>query len=134
MGTVNYKNSNYITIGFDLSKDYGLEETKNNFIEESYESVRTLINKYDFKYINITVIWGYYEGFSLYIDEIDFDEANEDLEEYKNDLKNFNKFLIECVNDIGLVVVTPNWCTSYYSKSANLEKIENVINELLKLS
>ena len=130
MGAVNYKTSNYITLGFDLSKDFESDDIKNATIDDAYESVRTLINKYDFSYINVTAIWGYYEGFSLYIDEIDLDDASENADEYHDDVKNLNKLLTDCVNDIGLVVVTPSWCTGYCDKSSSLEKIENAIRDL----
>ena len=130
MGAVNYKTSNYITLGFDLSKNFESDDIKNATIDDAYESVSALINKYNFSYINITPIWGYYEGFSLDIDEIDLNDVSENIDEYHNDVKNLNKFLTECVNEIGLVVVTPSWCTGYCDANSSLEKIENVIRDL----
>lgn len=96
MGTINYRTSDYITLGV---KPYTIDEIMNDcgFIEyardewridpedenalyeaasrEAYEyyfddkaNVKSIMNKYSFYYYHVTIEPGYYEGFSLNIE------------------------------------------------------------------
>lgn len=91
MGTINYKTSDYITMGAriqnysDFENDsYFLEEMKEEIdrcglenviyseIEENYNcdrlNVETYLNQHNFYFYHVTIEPGYYEGFSINIE------------------------------------------------------------------
>lgn len=93
MGAINYFTSDYITLGvrpydrFDMENDvnfmeevqrqideYGgtVDEVINEYIEDCYncdfENVKTELEKQSFYYFHITIKPGYYEGFTLDIE------------------------------------------------------------------
>ena len=139
MGAINYFTSDYITLGvkpYEYSdfendtefmkeieqetKEYGgtIEENINNYIQEcydcDYENVETILNKYSFVYWHIAIKPGYYEGFTLDIENnygIYFDSYTDRRESMK-ELTQLQKMLIECAG-VGLVTCFPGWCTGY---------------------
>ena len=98
MGTINYRTSDYITMGLNPCQGYDLENDP-NFIEElkeyardnnidfdsmditeecqdyahmvnedDYYNIKSILDKYSFYYYHITINSGYYEGFYLDIE------------------------------------------------------------------
>lgn len=153
MGAVNYFTSDYITIGLrpydtsDLENDlefmgelkkeideYGgtLENALQDYMQVCYESdfenIETELNKHNFYYYHITIKPGYYEGFSIDIENnfpVAFDNW-EDKKDAQKEITEIKAFLIDCVN-MGLCQVFPGWCTSYLSRSDSLQGIKKAI-------
>ena len=139
MGAINYFTSDYITLGIKLydiddfksdkefmqemeeeTKEYGgtLDDNICSYIDECYEcdreNVETILNKYDFTYYHIAIKPGYYEGFTLDIENnygIYFDSYTDRRESMK-ELTQLQKMLIDCAG-VGLVTCFPGWCTGY---------------------
>lgn len=156
MGTINYKTSDYITLGlvplsaYDLEQDaYFMEEIREqvenyggtvedaiyNYIsgcyEDDLENVRNELEKQEFCYFHVRIEPGYYEGFSLYIENnygIYFDSW-EDKPCAQKEVTRLKKFLLSCV-DMGLVECFPGWCTGYSSREESIKAISNAIKEI----
>lgn len=139
MGAVNYFTSDYITMGFNLNaydeadfESYEeMDDCKRWDIEEAYEDLERLIDKYSFYYFHIAIKPGYYEGFSIDIESnfpIAFD-GWEDKREAQKEITQIKAFLMDCV-DMGLCQVWPGWVTSYKSKSDTIKAIASAIREM----
>lgn len=154
MGAVNYYTSNYITLGIklydanDFKRDeefmqaaneeiteHGgtLEECIYNEIQACYEAdesnVSYILKKYSFYYYHVAIKFGYYEGFTLDI-ENNFSvcyDTWEDKRAAQKELTQLKKCLLECAG-VGLVKCCPGWCTTYY----NYEETCKAINEIIK--
>ena len=156
MGTINYKTSDYITMGiepttaYDVEQDAGLlEELQENAqeygttLEEEIErllqdneecdrdNAETILNKYNFYYYHITLQPGYYDGF--YIDiENNFGLCYDDHEEKKEaqkEITEIKKMLYELAG-VGLVACFPGWCTTYKDYKGTIQEINNAIKEM----
>ncbi len=139
MGAVNYKTSEYITIGLKLydCEDYKDEngnidyDAMNDDYEADFENVKTTLEGYDFTFFHVAIEPGYYEGFMIDI------ESNNDLcydcwQDKRAALKEVTRlkmFLLECV-DLGLCQVFPGWCTSYKTRDESIQAIKQAIKEL----
>lgn len=145
MGTINYKRSDYITIGqnisrfdfYDYEKDFGeltdeeIEEIRNSDMTIEHEIIQEILDKYNFYYLHVTIQNGYYEGFYIDIENnfrLYFNDAEEKKESQKEVTK-LKNFLFEVVEN-GLVQVSPGWCTSYASKEETKKAIKEAIKEL----
>lgn len=132
MGAVNYFTSDYITIGYNLNNiDY-----EDNFyyelIQDVFDQVNYLLNKCRFYYFNVTIKPGYYEGFTIDIENnfsICFDDYREKLAVQK-EITQIKKFLIYCINSFNLVSVWPGWCTTYFSRQETLKSLNKAIKEM----
>lgn len=139
MGAVNYFTSDYITMGivpysaYDLENDsdfmdalrdevneYGgtLDEALEFYIQTSYEvdemNIEFILEKYSFDYFHVTIKPGYYEGFTLDIENnypVAFD-GWEDKRAAQREITSLKKCLIECAG-AGMVQCSPGWCTRY---------------------
>lgn len=153
MGTINYRTSDYITLGV---RPYDIDDFKNDpdFIEEMTESygeinddliydyisacydddcanIEYALDKWDFYYFHITVEPGYYEGFSLNIENnfpICFD-CYDDKRSAQKEITGIRQFLRACAG-LGLVKCTPGWCTGYYSYAETVKAIDAAICEM----
>lgn len=156
MGAINYFTSDYITMGLkpyyasDLENDhnfmeelqnevdeYGgtIEEALNNYIsgcyESDYENIECELNKYNFQYYHITIKPGYYEGFTLDIENnlpVTFD-GWEDRREANKEITKIKKLLIDCAG-LGLVACCPGWCTGYKDYTGTIKAISAAIKEM----
>lgn len=156
MGAINYFTSDYITMGVkpydasDLENDnnfmeelqnevneYGgtIEEALNNYIsacyESDYENIECELNKHNFQYYHITIKPGYYEGFTLDIENnfpIAFD-GWEDKREAQKEITEIKQFLIACAG-MGLVKCSPGWCTGYSDYNSTIKAIGEAIKEM----
>lgn len=75
---------------------------------------------------------GYYEGFYLNIEnDIPwvFDDSKE-KREYQKDITVLKEFLLKLINEYGLVVVYPGWCTGYADKNESVKEISEFIRNL----
>ena len=156
MGAINYFTSDYITMGLkpycasDLENDhdfmeelkyevdqYGgtIEEALNNYIsacyESDYENIECELNKHNFQYYHITIKPGYYEGFTLDIENnspVAFD-GWEDRREANKEITKIKRLLIDCAG-LGLVACRPGWCTGYEDYTGTIKAISAAIKEM----
>lgn len=156
MGTVNYFTSDYITMGLRLYNSWELEndlefmeEIKNevdeyggtienaiaDYIEDcyscDYENIKTELEKHNFHYYHIAIKPGYYEGFTLDI-ENNYPVALDSWEDRRGankEITEIKQFLIACAG-LGLVQCSPGWCTGYNDYKGTLKAIKAAIKEM----
>lgn len=138
MGTINYKTSDYITIGYNCDWDSGdfesweeMENEKVFDIENTFSEVNHILEKYNFYYYQVKLDPGYYEGFSIDI-ECNFGiawDSWEDKREAQKEITQIKAFLTECIEN-GLCVVHPGWCTAYLNYSDSLQELKEAIAEM----
>ena len=154
MGTINYKTSDYITMGAriqnysDFENDsYFLEELKEEIdrcglenviyseIEENYNcdrlNVETYLNQHNFYFYHVTIEPGYYEGFSINIENnfpVAFDNWEEKRQAQK-EITELKQFLLDCCG-AGIAVVYPGWCTTELSYNDSVKAIKAAIKEI----
>lgn len=156
MGAVNYFTSDYITMGlrpYDLLElendlefmeemqtqvnEYGgtIENAIAEYIEDcyncDYENIKTELGKHNFHYYHITIKPGYYEGFTLDI-ENNFPVALdswEDRRDANKEITEIKQFLIACAG-LGLVKCSPGWCTGYSDYNGTIKAIKAAVKEM----
>ena len=156
MGAVNYFTSDYITMGlrpYDSwependsdfmeemrrgCEEYGgtIENAIADYIQFSYENdfenIETELNKHNFHYYHITIKPGYYEGFTLDI-ENNFPVALDswqDRRDANKEITEIKAFLIACAG-LGLVQCSPGWCTRYNDYIGTIKAIKAAIKEM----
>ena len=131
MGTINYKTSEFITIGYDCRNiDYD-DEYYYEFISDCYDQARYALDKYSFYYFNVAIEPGYYEGFSINI-EFEY-TCFDDYEEKKcaqKEITQIKKFLLDCIEDCDCVAVYPGWCTGYDDYKETLQELDAAVREM----
>ena len=153
MGAVNYFTSDYITMGiepysaYDLENDqdfmdalrdevneYGgtMDEALECYIQTSYETdemnIEFILEKYSFDYFHVAVKPGYYEGFTLDIENnypVAFD-GWEDKRAAQREITRLKKCLFECAG-AGMVQCSPGWCTGYNDYKGTRKAIGDAI-------
>lgn len=156
MGTINYSTSDYITMAVkpynveDFKQDHdfmqlaqeqadecgeSLDDYLNDELQRCYDAdirnIQSILDNYDFYYYHITIKPGYYEGFSLDI-ENNFGVAYnkwQDKQEAQKEITQIKKCLSECAGN-GLVKCCPHWCTTYYNYGETCKAINEVIKEM----
>ena len=139
MGAVNYYTSDYITVGlipFDsddfIDEDENIDYEAMNFeYEYMYETIETILKKYDFYYFHVVIKPGYYDGFTIDIENnfsICFDTW-EDKRNAQKEITQIKLFLLECIN-FGMVKVCPGWSTSYYTTEETKKELNSAILEM----
>lgn len=156
MGTINYMTSSYITMGlkpYDISdfendadlmleiqeeiKEYGgtVENCIYDLIESYYEDDRTniesILSRYSFYYFHVEIKAGYYEGFSLDIENnfsVAFD-GWEDKRAAQKEITSLKQCLLECAGS-GLVACYPGWCTGYEDYKSTCKAIAAAIKDM----
>ena len=128
MGTINYKTSDYITLGYNCNNiDY-----EDEFINDLYDQIKFRLEEERFYFFHVTIEAGYYEGYSINI-ENNFSVCFDDYIDKRNALKEITQiksFLIECVNDFECVAVYPGWCTGYANYNDTLKEIAAAVREM----
>lgn len=158
MGAVNYKTSDYITLGvkpYDVAEmeeyikanpeefeftdeqledeDY-LNDYVNEYIRDLYDAdlanVQSIIDDYSFNYFDVEIEYGYYEGFSLDIspDFAFYDE--EDKQDALNEAKELREMLVK-LTGVGMVACFPGWATGYKDRAGTLKAIEEAYQEIV---
>ena len=139
MGTINYATSNYITIGL---KPYDYEDFEdengninydmmNDYYQDDYNNIDAILNKYDFHYFHVVIKPGYYEGFSIDI-ENNYGVCYDSWQDRKEALKEATQiklFLLECI-DNGLCKCSPGWCTGYYDRAESVKAVKQAVKEM----
>ena len=131
MGAINYKTSDFITIGYDCNNIDYEEEYYYEFINDCFEQARDALNNYRFYYFNVSIEPGYYEGFSINIefDYICFDDYQEKKEAQK-EITQIKKFLLDCIENCDCVAVWPGWCTGYDDYKETLQTLDKAVREM----
>ena len=160
MGTVNYFTSDYITMAvepcsvcdFDRTEardfllengyeqeeitdaviDAYLSELVSVYAEDIYSDIKAMLKKHVFNFFDITLKWGYYDGFSLdirYICKGDTVDGWQDKRDAQKEITEIKRFLLECA-DAGLVACYPSWCTRYEEYSGTVKAISAAVKEM----
>lgn len=132
MGTINYKTSDFITIGYNLNfVDYD-DEFYHEIITDYYEQVKSRLEQEYFYYWHIKLEPGYYEGFYINIENNFpwcFDNYSEKLAAQK-EITQIKKFLLECINDFECCSVYPGWGTGYANYKNSLTDLNVAIKAM----
>lgn len=156
MGAINYMTSSYITMGiepysaYDLENDsdfmdalrdeineYGgtIDDALESYIQTSYEAdemnIEFILEKYSFDYFHVTIKPGYYEGFTLDIENnypVAFD-GWEDKRAAQREITSLKKCLLECAG-VGMVECWPGWCTKYNNYKGTCKAIGAAIKAM----
>lgn len=131
----NYLPGKYgITIGYDLSKGYKSAKDKLNDINETQDLVNALIKRYNFKYIELGIIPGRYEGFTLHINNINSKAPITDIIGFNREREKFKQFLTFCVNELELAVIDMSTgITRYCYASESLDIIQKTIDNIFPI-
>ena len=132
MGTINYKTSDFITIGYNCEFIDYEDIFYNDIIEDYYNQVKWTLDKENFYYFRITLEPGYYEGFSINIENnfaICYDDYL-DKKEAQKEITRIRAFLATCINDFECCVVHPGWCTTYEDYENSWIKLNEAIKEM----
>lgn len=132
MGAINYKTSNYITLGYNINNiDYD-DDFYYDDIQDEFDEISAILRNEFFYYFHITLEPGWYEGFTIDIENnfyCCFDNYSEKLEALKEATR-IKKFLLYIVEYYNINVVHPGWCTSYDDYKTTVEKINAAIGEM----
>ena len=157
MGTINYRTSDYITLGivpldiYDVEhdadimeelteqvKEYGgtIEDAICSYIrdaeDDDYDNIRYIIDDFRFDHIRVDIIPGYHAGFYLDIEFTPDDDLTDDeRRNIRYELYQLENLLEKCA-DCGMVEVTPGWCTHYSTYDETLTAIHDAIGEMLE--
>ena len=132
MGAINYKTSDFITIGYNCNFIDYEDEFYDDFIQDYFDQVLTRLKEESFYYFHVTVEPGYYEGFSIDI-ELNFSvcfDSWEDKALAQKEITRIKQFLLDCVNDFECCAVYPGWCTGYADYKTTLEEISGAVAEM----
>jgi hypothetical protein len=132
MGAINYKTSDFITLGYNTNNINYEDEYYYEEINFEYEGIKALLNDAAFYYFHITLKPGYYEGFTIDI-EHNFSYCYDDYFEKLQALKEITRiknFLLYIVNNFNINAVYPAWCTAYADYKKTIEEINAAIIEM----
>lgn len=132
MGTINYKTSDYITLGYYTNNIDYEEEFYSDDIQFEFDEINAILEKESFYYFHITLKPGYYEGFSIDIEynySYCLDNYFEKLDAQK-EITRIKKFLLYVVNNYNVCAVYPGWCTGYADYKKTISEISEAIKEM----
>ena len=132
MGTINYKTGDYITIGYNTNIIDYEEEFYHEFINDEYDQIKYLLDKEYFYYFHVTLDPGYYEGFTIDIENnfpYCFNDYKEKLEALK-EATQIKNFLLYIVDNFNVNVVYPGWCTGYGDYKKTISEINAAIKTM----
>lgn len=132
MGSINYKTSDFITLGYNCNNiDYD-DEFYNDLISDLYDQIKYRLKQERFYYFHVTLDPGYYEGYSINIEfnySICFDDWM-DKQTAQKEITKIKAFLLECINEFECVAVYPGWCTGYADYNKTLKELAAAIREM----
>lgn len=144
MGAINYATSSFFhTLGINTNnldptdeeiEDYmktndipretavkALYESINDKIDDLYcKAIKDIID-YTFDFYEIYCNGGYYDSFYICMDTLSCN-----VEELDEELPKLKELLLKLVDDCGIVVCFPGWCTNYLSIEETKEAINNI--------
>lgn len=133
MGAINYKTSDFITIGYNCNNIDYEDEYYHELIQDDFDQIAyRLTNNYYFYYFHVALNPGYYEGFTIDI-EFNFSfcfDTYEDKQLAQKEITQIRKFLYECCSDFGCCSVYPGWCMGYADYDTSLQEIDAAIKEM----
>lgn len=140
MGAINYKRNKYITLGMNIDeymKGIDVEELDEleyyNEITDYFMELEGILHKYNFKYFEVALVDGYYDGFYLDIKDeeyVYFDDTKEKNETLKEATK-LKELMLEVVEN-GLVACFPGWVTTYLGTQETIKEVNRAIKEIKK--
>lgn len=125
MGSVNYHTSDYITLGVNP------DTTTKNDCDFLWEEIKDIFGDALFDNYKVSIKPGYYEGFSVYIENylpVCFYSWEEKKQAYE-EISFLAKRLVECI-DCGLVQCWPGWCMAYASKEYTYKGLLAAVEEM----
>lgn len=128
MGAINYGNSEYITLGYDLSEFTGTEEEYID-MNMSQDTIDNIINDVYLGYFSISLKYGNYEGFYLNIDGPFGIEHYYDKFEAHKEVEIIKDLLVKCAQ-CGMVACFPGWSTGYSDIKETMELIQVARDEM----
>lgn len=142
MGTINYGRSDFITIGLkpfdpeDFKDENGELDTvaMQDSYQTAFDDISHIFYKYDFYYFHVIVKPGYYEGFTIDIEDnfgLCYECCADKLAALK-EVTQLKNFLLECA-DYGLCEVRPGWVTTYRDHDDTVKGICAAIKELREI-
>ena len=130
MGTINYKQSDYITLGVKPYDGTELETDAYFMYEELADDVQAEIDEYSFHYFHVALEPGYYEGFTINIENnYSIFDASESKQIAQKEITQIKRMLIKCAG-LGLVSCYPGWCSGYDDHETTLDVIKEAIEEM----
>lgn len=130
MGTINYKQSDYITLGVKPYDETEIETDAYFMYEELADDVQAALDEYSFHYYRVTLEPGYYEGFTINIEnKFSIFDASESKQLAQKEITQIKQLLIECAG-LGLVSCYPGWCSGYDDYGTTLGAIKEAIGEM----
>ena len=132
MGAINYKTSDFVTLGYNTNNINYNDEFYDELINDEYDEIKYLLEEEYFYYFHITLEPGYYEGFTIDI-EHNFDYCYDNYYEKLQALKEITRiknFLLYIVNNFTINAVYPGWCTGYADYKKTIEEINAAILEM----
>ena len=132
MGAINYKTSDFITLGYNTNNIEYEDEFYYELINDEYDEIKYLLEEENFYYFNIVLEPGYYEGFTIDIEHnfsYCYDNYFEKLQALK-EITQIKNFLLYIVNNFNINAVYPGWCTGYADYNKTIEEINAAIIEM----
>ena len=132
MGTINYFTSNYITLGYNTNDINYDDEFYNEDIQSECDEINRILNNAAFYYFHVVLKPGYYEGFSIDIENnysYCYDNYFDKLEALKEATR-LKKTLLYIVDNFNVCACCPGWCTSYKDYNETIKEINAAIKEI----
>lgn len=128
MGAINYGLNNHFydfQIGLHLENDFDELEEENFFDDITY-----LLEKNNFNYYDIKLLYGYYDGFYLSISFkwYYYDNYNDKKENLK-ELNKLYKLLLELIQNYNMRFYIPGWCTAFYNEAESISALKEAIEK-----
>lgn len=128
MGTINYKTSDFITLGYNCNNIDYEDDFYHDIIMNYYDQIQYRLKQEYFSYFNITLEPGYYDGYFINIKfDFLFFDTWEDKRNAQREITEIKNFLLECINDFECVAVFPGWCTSYADYKKTLQELKAAV-------
>ena len=124
MGAVNYAMSDYITLALNTN---AVEDTDTQ--EYLFSVAENIIADYGFYYFHVVLKSGYYNGFSVDIENnfpVAFDWYQEKQDAQK-EITQLKKCLLQLCGRVGMVETFPGWCTGYSDAAETKEAIKKAV-------
>ena len=133
MGAINFRtltNKSRLALVNEPEREEEPEEQYFDDNDADFEEVKEELKKYNFYYFNLLVDFGYYEGFSLRLEEENtrwiYHNHKEKAEALK-ELTQIKNILIQFINNGLLKGAYPSWVTSYPTQADTIRQIKEII-------